>query len=267
MTHHPYKSVSRSTHALKLPNHSLTNAAKHLHYCMLVNQLQCMTPSERFGFLLLWYVSYHETAIKYTPAMVPHTAVCRDTFVNAVSKWSTLSQVAQLPYCRLQQDTTSQWHNLHCPHLHNACNPHPLHLQHWQPRQTRLQLFLPCQLFKRTPQHQCLWHRMPHLCSHEDPAMPTWHPDAWSRKSKNSWPGLSIDLVLVMWCHLHSHSFVELNCSVSYSQKGGCCMIASFKDCSLLCQSISLENSWYIYIGFLLLITHGIWILESLNVL
>ena len=50
---HP--SVSRSTHTLKLLNHRLTNAAKHLHHCMLVNQLQCMTPSERFGFLLLWY--------------------------------------------------------------------------------------------------------------------------------------------------------------------------------------------------------------------
>ena len=40
-------------HALKLPNHRPTNAAKHLCHCMLVNQLQHMTPSERFGFLLL----------------------------------------------------------------------------------------------------------------------------------------------------------------------------------------------------------------------
>ena len=202
-THQPYKSVSRLTHALKLLNHRLTNAAKHLHHCMLVNQLQHMTPSERFGFLLLWYASYHGTAIKYTPAMVPHTATCGDTFMNTVSKQSTLSQLAQLPHCRLWQDTTSQWHNLNCPQLHCACSPHPLHLQHWKPRWTRIQLFLPCQLFKRMPQHQYLWHPMPHLCSHEDLAMPAWHQDDWSRKSRNYWPRLSMDLVIVTCCHMH----------------------------------------------------------------
>ena len=39
--------------ALKLSNHRLTNTAKHLHPCMLVNQLLHMTPFKRFGFLLL----------------------------------------------------------------------------------------------------------------------------------------------------------------------------------------------------------------------
>ena len=53
VTHQPYKSMSRSTHTLKLLKHRLTNIAKHLCHCMLVNQLQCMTPSEGFGFLLL----------------------------------------------------------------------------------------------------------------------------------------------------------------------------------------------------------------------
>ena len=61
------------------------------------------------------------------------------------------------------------------------------------PRWNRLQLFLPCQLFRRMPQHQSLWHPMPHLCSHEDLAMPTWHQDAWSRRSRNDWPRLSMD--------------------------------------------------------------------------
>ena len=122
MAHQPYKSLSRSTHAQKLPNHRLTNAAKHLHHCMLVNQLQCMTPSEGFGFLVLWYTSYHGTAIKYAPAMVLHTAKHGDTFMNAVSKQSTLSQVTQLPHHRLQLDTASQWHNLHCPYMHSACS-------------------------------------------------------------------------------------------------------------------------------------------------
>ena len=52
-THQPCKSVSRSTHVLNLLRHRLTNAAKHLHPCMLVNQLQHTTPFESFGFLLL----------------------------------------------------------------------------------------------------------------------------------------------------------------------------------------------------------------------
>ena len=47
------RAVSRLTHALKVLRHRLTNVAKHLCHCMLVNQLQCMTPSETFGFLLL----------------------------------------------------------------------------------------------------------------------------------------------------------------------------------------------------------------------
>ena len=68
-------------------------------------------------------MSFCRTAIKYTPAMVPHTAACGDTFVNAVSKWSTLSQVAQLPHCRLQLDTASQWHNLCYP----TCTAHAAH--------------------------------------------------------------------------------------------------------------------------------------------
>ena len=63
VTHQPCKSVSRLTHALKLSNHRLTNAAKHLYPCMLVNQLQHMTPFKRFGFLLLLYASPHRAAI------------------------------------------------------------------------------------------------------------------------------------------------------------------------------------------------------------
>ena len=156
---------------------------------MLVNQLQCMTPSKRFGFLLLWYASYHGTAIKYALAMVPHTAACGDTFMNAVSKavdtapsgtTATLQALTRHHFSLAQPAP---------PHLHL------LHLQHQQPRWTRLQLFLPHQLFKGMPKCQCLWHPMPHLCHHEDPAMPTWHQNAWSRKSKNYQPWQSMDLV------------------------------------------------------------------------
>ena len=168
--------MSRFTLALKLLIHRVTNITKHLCHCMLVNRLQCMTPSERFGFLLLWYMSTYGRAIKYAPAMVPHTTTCRDTFMNAVSKQLTLSQVAQLPHCRLWLDTTFQWYNIHCHNLHSICSPHPLHLQHQQPRWTRLQLFLPHQLFKGMPWCQCLWHPMPLLYSHKDPAVPCMAP-------------------------------------------------------------------------------------------
>ena len=56
--------------------------------------------------------------------MVPHTAMCGDISVNAVSKQSTLSQVAQLPHHRLQQDTASHQDNLHCP----TCTMHAAHI-------------------------------------------------------------------------------------------------------------------------------------------
>ena len=198
-------SVSRSTHTPKLLRQRLTNIAKHLCHCMLVKQLQCMTPSKRFGFWLLWYMSYHGTAIKYAQAMVPHTTAHGDTFMNAVSKQLTLSQVAQLPHHRLWLDTTSQKYNLHHLHLHSICSPHQ---QHQQPRQAKPQLSLPCQLFKRRPWHQHLWHPMPHQCGHRDPAVPAWHLDAWSRKSENFWPRLSMDLVIIMCCHIHPQSII-----------------------------------------------------------
>ena len=119
--------------------------------------------------------------------------------------------------------------------------------QHMQPtpaapatlatQMAKSQLSLPCQLFKRMPWHQCLWHPMPHLCSHKDLAMPAWHLDTWSMKSDNFWPGLSTDIVFIMHHHPHPQSFVELNRHVLYSQKGGCCMIMfSFKNCSPLHQ-------------------------------
>ena len=256
-------SMSRLTHALRLLNHRLTNVAKHLCHCMLVNQLQCMTPSKGFGCPLLWYASYHRTAIKYAPAMVPHTATHGDTFMNAVSKQSTLSQMAQLPHHRLWQDTTSQWDNLYCPHLHCACSPHPLHLQHWQTRWTRLQLFLPHQLFKRMPQHQCLWHPMPHLCSQEDPAMPMQHQDAWSRKYRNYQPGLSTDLVIVMHCHIHPQSFiVKLPCII-FSERG----MLYYHSFHFMGWSLTQLTSvlQYIYIGFPTFIAHVVWTLDSLD--
>ena len=49
--------------ALQVHEQMLINAAKHLYPCMLVNHLQHTTPSERFGFPLLWYASSHGAAI------------------------------------------------------------------------------------------------------------------------------------------------------------------------------------------------------------
>ena len=52
-------------------------------------------------------------------------------------------------------------------------------------------------------------------------AMPTWHPDAWSRRSKNYQPGLSTDLVIVICNHIHPQSFVrvKLPCII-FSERG-----------------------------------------------
>ena len=162
-------------------------------YCDMCPTMEQLSSMHQQWFHILLYVE--------TPSWMQ----CR-------SSWHCL----KLPHHRFWLDTTSQWHNLHCPHLHSTCSPHPLHLQHWQPRWTRLYLFLPHQLFKGMPQHQCLWHPMPHLCIHENLAMPTWHQDGWSRKSKNSWPGLSMDFFIVM-CHcIHPQSFirVKLQCII-----------------------------------------------------
>ena len=46
-------------------------------------------------------------------------------------------------------------------------------------------------------------------CSHEDLAMPTWHQDAWSRRSRNYWPVLSTDLVIVMHHCMHPQEIVS----------------------------------------------------------
>ena len=45
--------------------------------------------------------------------------------MNTVSKWSTLSQVAQLPHCRPQLNTAFQWHNLHCAPPAQCMQPTP----------------------------------------------------------------------------------------------------------------------------------------------
>ena len=190
--------------------------------------------------------------------MVPHTAAHGDASVNAVSKQLTLSQVAQLPHHRFWQDTASQWYNLHCSHLHHVCSPHPLHLQHWQPRWNRLQLFLPHQLFTRMPQHQCLQHPLPHLCSHQDPAVPAWHQGAWSRKSRNYWPGLSMDLALIMFHRIHPQSIiVVVKIAMYYILRKGDAVLSLISFHRLVPQSadLALQLSHL----FLLLVAHVVW--------
>ena len=90
------------------------------------------------------------------------------------------------------------------------------------------------------------------VTSHATPVQPPRSGHACmahrSRKSRNFSPRLCTDLVTVTCCCPHPQSFIRVNCSVSYSQKGGCCMIVfCFKNCSPLCQSIGLAvNSPYI---------------------
>ena len=115
-----------------------------------------------------------------------HLRECSVKAANTVPSGTTATLQALSSHCFLAAQPAS-------PHLHHACSPHLLHLQCWQARWNRLQMSLPCQLFRRMPWHQSLWHPMPHLCSHEDPAMPAWHQDAWSRRSRNYWPRLSTD--------------------------------------------------------------------------
>ena len=67
---------------------------------------------------------------------------------------------------------------------------------------------------------------------------------------------LPCDSLLLQWFHVSSP---QLNIHTI------CCMITSFsfKDCSPLHWSISLENWQYTYIGFPLLITHVVWVSYS----
>ena len=117
-------------------NDRLINAAKHLHPCMLVNQLQHMTPFEGFGFLLLWYASSMEQ------------------LSSMHQQWfHILLHMETPPWTQCQSSQhCSKWHHCHTagsvntllysgttcitPTLHHACSPHLLHLHHWQPDET-----------------------------------------------------------------------------------------------------------------------------------
>ena len=134
--------MSRSTHTQKLPNHRLTNAAKHLHHCMLVNQLQCTTHSASSGSLPLWYVSCQKTATMCAPVMAWSTAIQDDTFMNTVSSLLTLPQLSHQPFCRLLPYLAFLQQCLHPPSLHYYCILYLLHLQHLQLQNHRHQLSL-----------------------------------------------------------------------------------------------------------------------------
>ena len=191
-------SVSRSTHTLNPLRHRLTNASKTLAP-LCAGQPVAMYDS-------LWKIWVPATVIHVLPwnsyqvctsngstycHAWRHLCECSIKAANTVPSGTTATPKALTRHCFLVAQLAS-------PPPPPACSLHLLHLQHWQPRWNRLQLFLPCQLFRRMPQHQCLWHPMPHLCSHEDLAIPTWHQDTWSRRSRNYQPWLSMDLVIVM---------------------------------------------------------------------
>ena len=74
LTKQPSKFTNGLIPTLMPSKHRQINTANLLHSCMLVSQLPCMTPCTRFGFLLLWYMSYPRTATRYAPVMVLSTA-------------------------------------------------------------------------------------------------------------------------------------------------------------------------------------------------
>ena len=180
--------------------------------------------------------------------MVPHTAAHGNTSMNAVSK-----QVNTVPSGTI---ATLQAPTRHCFSAGQPASPPPAPCMHahihytcntGNPRWNRLQLFLPHQLFKWIPQHQCLWHPMPHLYSHEDLAMPGWHQDAWSRKSRNYQPRLSMDLVVATCYHIHPSKLLYLNHHVPYSQKGRYCIITHFISQNQVPRSADFSFAVHIY--------------------
>ena len=161
--------------------------------------------------------------------MVPHTATCRDTFVNAVSKQLTLSQVAQLPHCRLLtrhcfcSGTTciAPTCTVHAAHIYCTCNTgNPdepgsscsCHVSCSKECPSTNACDIPCHTCAATKIQPCL-----HGTKMPDPGnLGTIDPDCpWT-----------------LFCSVHAiyipSQFVELNCHVSYSQKGGCHMIILF---------------------------------------
>ena len=89
--------------------HRLTNTAKHLHHCMLVNQLQCKTPSWKFWVpaTVITCPTMGQLSSRYQQwfHILPHTET--PLWTCNVKAVLTLSQVAQLPNCRFQLDNTS----------------------------------------------------------------------------------------------------------------------------------------------------------------
>ena len=153
MTQQPHKSMSRSRHALNLLRHKLTNAAKHLHPCMLVNQLQHMTPFKRFGFLLLWYASSHGNSYLVCTSNGStycrtwrHLHECSVKAADTVPSGTTVTLQALSSHCFLvAQPASPPTCTMHAAHICCTCNT-------GNPDQTGSSLFLPHQLFRRMPQ-------------------------------------------------------------------------------------------------------------------
>ena len=135
---------------------------------------------------------------------------------------------------------------MHAAHIHCTCNT-------GNPDETGSSCSCHTSWFRRMPQHQSLWHPMPHLCSHKDLAVPAWHQDAWSRRSRNCWPGLSMDLV--SYCtaaYIPSKSIFNSPCIIisergmSYDQ-----VALRFKNCSHCSRPVDESSyiSWHLYIS------------------
>ena len=172
MTHHPYKSMSRSTHALKPPNHRLTNTAKHVPLyagqpVAMYDTLRRIWVPATVICVLPWdsYQVHTSNGSMYC-CMQRHLCECSVKAVNTVPNGTT---------------ATPQALTRHCFSAEQHASPPPA--QCMQPISTAPATLAtqmnqaPAVPAMPTVQKNALA-PMPHLCSHKDPAMPTWHPDA-----------------------------------------------------------------------------------------
>ena len=121
--------MSRVTHALNLLRHRLTNTAKHLHHCMLVNQLQHTTPFKRFGSC---YCDMHPTMeqLSSTHQQWFHIPLCMEThpWMQCQGSWHCPKwhncHTAGSDKTPLLSGTTciTPTCTMHAVHIHCTCN-------------------------------------------------------------------------------------------------------------------------------------------------
>ena len=192
---------------------------------MLVNQLQHMTPPERFGFLLLWYALSYWTAIKYAqqwfhipPYMeTPSWMQCQSSW--HCPKWHNCHTAGSNKTLLLSRTTCiASTCIMHAAHICCTCNTsNPDETGSSCSCHTSCSKECPSTNACDTPCHTCaatkIW-----LCLHG-----TKMPDPGNLGTID----LDCPQTLLWQC---TTVFIpsKLLCCVSYSQKVGCCIITHF---------------------------------------